>query len=150
MAGDWAAMQQDLITQVRTGDGSIARGPFAGRPVLLLTTTGARSAVAHTTPLCYSLEDGKVVIIASNGGGPKHPAWYHNIAKDPIVTVEAAGETYRARVVEVSDKAARRRIYDQHAAIHASFKEYEARAGERAIPVLLLERLPEASPLTTN
>lgn len=142
MAGDWAAMEQDLYTQVRSGDGSITRGFFTGRQVLLLTTIGAKSGEPRTTPLVYSHEGGKVVVIASAAGSPTHPAWYLNILQDPIVTVEAAGETYRARAVVVADAAERRRIYDQHAELHDSFTEYEAQAGDRVIPVILLERLP--------
>ncbi len=142
MAGDWEAMERDLYTQVRTGDGSITRGYFAGRPVLLLTTVGARSGESRTTPLAYSHEGDAVVVIASKGGSPTHPAWYLNILKDPVVTVEAAGETWQARATVVADESERRRIYDQHAEVHASFTEYEAQAGDRVIPVILLERLP--------
>lgn len=146
MADDWGAMERDLYTQVRSGDGTITRGFFAGRQVLLLTTIGAQSGEPRTTPLVYSHDDGKVVVIASAAGSPTHPAWYRNIEKDPEVTIEAAGETYRARASVVTDEAERRRIYDQHAELHDSFNEYEAQAGDRIIPVILLERLPDAVP----
>lgn len=136
-------MEQDLFTQVRTGDGSVTRGYFAGRQVLLLTTTGSRSGEPRTTPLVYSHDHGRIVIVASKGGSPTHPAWYHNIVKQPIVTVEAAGERFQARASVVTDAAERRRIYDQHATLHEGFSAYEARAKGRVIPVILLERLPE-------
>jgi deazaflavin-dependent oxidoreductase (nitroreductase family) len=135
-------MERDLYTQLRTGDGTVTRGFFAGRQVLLLTSVGAQSGEPRTTPLVYSHDDGKIVVIASAGGSPTHPAWYRNIEKDPVVTVEAAGETYQARASVVADEAERRRIYDQHADLHDSFNEYEAQAGDRVIPVILLERLP--------
>jgi deazaflavin-dependent oxidoreductase (nitroreductase family) len=142
MANDWAEMERDLYTQVRTGDGSITRGFFTGRQVLLLTTTGAKSGESRTTPLVYSHEGDRVVVIASKGGSPTHPAWYLNLLANPIVTVEAAGETWQARATVVADEADRRRIYDRHAELHSSFSEYEAQAGDRVIPVILLERLP--------
>jgi deazaflavin-dependent oxidoreductase (nitroreductase family) len=143
MANDWQAMERDLYAQVRTGDGSVTRGYFAGRQVLLLTTIGAKTGEPRTTPLVYSHDRGTVVVIASKGGSPTHPAWYHNIIRNPVVTVEVAGETWQARARVVADEAERRRIYDQHAQLHSSFTEYEAKAGDRVIPVIMLERLPE-------
>lgn len=142
MAMDWAAMERDLITEIRTGDGTITSGPFAGRPLLLLTTVGARSGEPRTTPLVYTVDDGRMVIIASKNGAPTHPAWYLNLVKEPSATVEAGGERFEVRSTVVSDLAERRRLYDQHAQTHPSFKEYEASAGDRVIPVILLERLP--------
>lgn len=144
MANDWAAMERDLYAQVRSGDGTVTRGPFAGRPVLLLTTTGAKSGETRTTPLVYSLDGDRVVIIASKGGAPTHPAWYHNLVAHPVVTVESGGETWQARAVVVTDGSRRRRLYDAHARLHAGFSDYEARAGDRVIPVIELERLPAA------
>jgi deazaflavin-dependent oxidoreductase (nitroreductase family) len=141
MTLDWHEMERDLYTQIRTGDGSVTRGFFAGRQVLLLTTIGAQSGEPRTTPLVYSVEDGKLVIIASMNGAPTHPAWYGNLVKEPVVTIETGGETFQALATVVADEAERRRIYDQHAELHGSFKEYEARAGERVIPVILLERI---------
>ncbi len=142
MAMDWAAMERDLIAEIRTGDGSVTSGPFAGRPVLLLTTVGAKSGEPRTTPLVYTVDDGRMVIIASKNGAPTHPAWYLNLVKEPTASVEAGGERFRVQASVVSDTAERRRLYDQHAATHPSFTEYEARAGDRVIPVIVLERLP--------
>lgn len=149
MANDWEAMERDLIEQVRTGDGTVTRGFFAGRQVLLLTTTGVKTGEKRTVPLVYSRDGDKVVIVASKGGSPTHPAWYHNILADPLVTVESGGETWRARATVVEDPAERRRLYDQHAQLHESFTEYEAKAQGRVIPVILLERLPDAA-MTSN
>lgn len=145
MANDWEAMERDLIEQVRTGDGSVTRGFFAGRQVLLLTTTGAKTGESRTVPLVYSRDGDKVVIVASKGGSPTHPAWYQNILANPLVTVEAGGQTWRARAIVVEDPSERRRLYDQHAELHQSFTEYEAKAEGRVIPVILLERLPDAA-----
>ncbi len=147
MAMDWHTMERDLYAQIRTGDGSVTRGYFAGRQVLLLTTIGARTGEPRTTPLVYSVDHGRLVIIASRGGSPTHPAWYTNILKQPLVTIEASGETFQARATVVADESERRRIYDQHAELHSSFTEYEAKAGARVIPVLVLDRIDERQQL---
>ena len=142
MAFDWATMEQELIQQIRTGDGTVTSGMFAGRQVLLLHTIGAKSGEPRVTPLVYSIDAGKLVIIASKGGSPTHPAWYNNIVKDPVVTIETGGETFRATATIVPTEAERRRLYDQHADLHESFTTYEALADGRVIPVILLERVP--------
>ena len=112
-----------------------------GSTILLLTTTGAVSGEPRLTPLVYSEDGGKMVIIASAGGSPKHPAWYRNLLKHPDVTIETGGKTFEVRATVVDDEAERRRIYDQHAELHDSFTTYEALADGRVIPVILLERI---------
>jgi deazaflavin-dependent oxidoreductase (nitroreductase family) len=144
MAFDWATMQQELIKQIQTGDGSVTTGMFAGRKVLLLHTTGAKSGEPRMTPLVYSEDGGKIVIIASKGGSPTHPAWYNNILKDPVVTIEMGGTKFQARATIVPTEVERRRLYDQHAELHESFTTYEALAQGRVIPVVRLERIPVA------
>jgi len=129
---------QTLIAELRANDGHISSGPFAGRQVLILTTTGARSGKIRETPLVYSHDHGDIVIIASMGGAPSHPAWYHNLVANPRVRIEANGETFTA-TAHVVDEAERRRLYDQHAELHDSFTEYEARTS-RVIPVIRLQR----------
>src|SRR3954464_11082932 len=108
-------MEQQLIEQIQTGDGSVSTGMFAGRKVLLLHTIGAKSGEPRMTPLVYSEDGDKIVIIASKGGSPTHPAWYNNILKDPVVTIEMGGQTFEVRATVVDSEAERRRIYDQHA-----------------------------------
>ncbi len=143
MAFDWATMEQELIQQIQTGDGSVTTGMFAGRKVLLLHTIGAKSGEPRMTPLVYSEDGGKLVIIASKGGSPTHPAWYNNIVKDPVVTIETGGEKFQARATIVPTEDERRRLYDQHAELHESFTTYEELAQGRVIPVILLERIAD-------
>ncbi|GAA2603145.1 nitroreductase family deazaflavin-dependent oxidoreductase [Dactylosporangium fulvum] len=66
------------------------------RPLLLLTATGRRSGIRRTTPMMYVRLDDRLLVIASNAGAPKHPAWYHNLVADPAVTVEVDGDEYAA------------------------------------------------------
>ena len=129
---------QALIDQIRANDGQVTEGYFAGRQVLILTTTGAKSGETRESPLVYSRDGDDLVIVASMGGAPTHPAWYHNLVANPRVKVEADGETFEADAVVV-DAEERRRLYDQHAELHASFKDYEAQTS-RVIPVIRLKR----------
>lgn len=136
------AFNDDLIAQFRKNHGTITEGPFTGRDVLLLTTTGAKSGAPRTHPLAYTRDGDRYLIIASKSGAPTHPSWYHNIRAHPEVTVEVGPEKFRATATPVARGAERRRLYDQHAAINPGFKDYE-RKTDRVIPAVLLERLPD-------
>ena len=128
----------DLIADLRANDGHATSGPFVGRPMVILTTVGARSGAIRETPLVYTRDGDRIVIVASMGGAPRHPSWYHNLVANPHVTVEIDGGRFGA-VAHVADPTERRRLYDQHAAINPSFLEYEART-TRVIPVITLQR----------
>jgi deazaflavin-dependent oxidoreductase (nitroreductase family) len=134
-----AAWNHGLIDDYRA-NGKPTQGPFVGRQVLLLTTTGSKTGEERTTPLVYTTDGDQIVIVASMGGAPTHPYWYTNIVKDPIVTIELGGDTFKARAT-VAGPAERRRLYDQHAELHPSFTEYEQNT-DREIPVVLLDRIP--------
>jgi deazaflavin-dependent oxidoreductase (nitroreductase family) len=128
-----------IIGQFRANAGQMTSGPFAGRSLLLLTTRGAKTGEERTAPLVYTLDGDRFVIVASKGGAPTHPAWYHNLRADPVVTVELGPEKFRARATVTND-AERRRLYDRHAAKMPAFAEYEKKT-TRKIPVVLLERI---------
>jgi deazaflavin-dependent oxidoreductase (nitroreductase family) len=129
----------NLIDQIRAGNGRLTEGPFAGRQVLVLTTTGAQSQEKREAPLVYSRDGDDIVIVASMGGAPIHPAWYHNIVANPRVTIEVDGAKLEANA-RITEGDERRRLYDQHAELHDSFTEYEAKTGGRIIPVIVLRR----------
>ncbi len=135
----FASFNSSLIEDFRAHDGRVSTGPFAGRRVLLLTTTGAKTGQPRLAPVVYSRDGDRLVIVASKGGAPVHPAWYLNLVANPTVTVEAGGETFSARATVV-EGAERDRLYAQHAAEYPGFLEYQART-TRVIPVILLERL---------
>ena len=119
-------------------NGGICGGFFEGKPMVLVTHTGAKSGTRRTTPLVCSTDQDQIVIIASMGGAPTNPAWYHNMVANPEVTVEYGTDTYTARAVEATG-AERQRLYDQQAAIMPFFTDYAAKT-TRTIPVLVLER----------
>ena len=89
----------------------------------------------------YTKDGDRLLVIASKGGAPTHPAWYLNLRANPEVTVEVGPETYKAKAIAVAGGAERRRLYDQHASINPGFKDYEKKT-TRVIPAVLLERLP--------
>jgi deazaflavin-dependent oxidoreductase (nitroreductase family) len=128
-----------IIKEFRENGGETF-GPFKGRNLLLLTTKGAKSGAEGTTPLVYSKDGDRYVVIASMGGAPKSPAWYHNIVANPNVRIEVDGKAYDATATVV-DEVERRRLYDAHTAIFPGFAEYEARTGGRVIPVIVLHKV---------
>ena len=112
--------------------------PLAGRPLALLTTTGARSGQRRTTPLMYIRDGGGVLLIASNAGAARHPDWYRNLVAHPDVTVEVGSETFdaTARVLEGPE---RQRLWDWIVQQYPFFAEHQAKI-TREIPVVALER----------
>jgi deazaflavin-dependent oxidoreductase (nitroreductase family) len=136
---DWDAFNRGIVEEFRATGGKVT-GRFANRPLVLLTTTGAKTGLARTVPLVYTTDGDRVVVIASKGGEPTNPDWYHNLVANPTVTVELPGDTFQARAV-VAEGAERDRLYRQQAAQMPFFAEYE-RTTPRKIPVVVLERLP--------
>ena len=137
---DQGGYNQQLITEFRAARerGSDA---FAARPLLLLTTTGAKSGRPHTTPIMYVPDGDRLIVIASNAGAPRHPAWYHNLRAHPEVTVEVGAETYPATAVPL-EGAERQRLWEAIAAAHPFFTEHQAKV-TREIPLVALERRAE-------
>jgi deazaflavin-dependent oxidoreductase (nitroreductase family) len=109
--------------------------------LLLLTTVGAKSGKPHTTPLVYSMDGDRIIVRAAAAGAPKHPAWYHNLLADPIVTVEVHSESHRMRATIVEGEAYQR-LYKQHTAQIPVVLEYQEKT-TRQIPVIILERIEQ-------
>ena len=128
---------QGVIDEFRANEGVVG-GPFAGAPMILVTHKGAKSGIERTTPLVCSRDGDDVVIVASMGGAPTHPQWYHNMIANPEVGVEIGTDSYRAQVIEATG-AERDRLFAAQAAIMPNFDEYQAKTS-RVIPVLVLKR----------
>lgn len=126
-----------VIEEFRANGGKVG-GAFAGAPMMILTHTGAKSGKAHATPLVYSLDGDRFVIIASKAGAPTNPAWYHNLVAHPEVTVEVGTERFAAKAVEARG-ADRDRLFDAQARLMPQFNEYKKNT-TRTIPVFTLER----------
>jgi deazaflavin-dependent oxidoreductase (nitroreductase family) len=126
-----------IIEEFRQNEGRVG-GPFAGAPMVLLTTKGSKSGKPHTTPLVPLVEDGRLYVFGSMGGAPRHPAWYFNLRADPDVTVEQGTETFRARARVLSGDE-RDTLYARQAEKLPAFAEYQ-RKTSRTIPVIELQR----------
>lgn len=131
---DW---NRAIIEEFRANGGKVG-GQFAGAPMLLLHTTGAKSGQQRINPLVYSTDGDRMVIIASKGGAPTHPDWYYNLVANPSVKLEVGTEQFEARATVPSGEE-RTRLFEQMAARMPGFAEYQ-RNTTRVIPVVVLER----------
>jgi deazaflavin-dependent oxidoreductase (nitroreductase family) len=127
---------QVVIEKFRANGGKVD-GP---NRLILLTTTGAKSGQPRTAPIAYSTDGDRLVILASKGGAPTNPDWYHNLLAHPIVTVELGTEQFQACASVVTDEQEYERLYAQHAGLMPGFAEYRKKT-TRKIPVVILERI---------
>jgi deazaflavin-dependent oxidoreductase (nitroreductase family) len=131
---DW---NRQIIEEFRNHGGKVG-GSFEGAPLLLLTTTGARSGIARTTPVMYLPDGERLIIFASKAGASTNPDWYHNLVAHPQATVEVGSETFKVTAVEVMGEE-RDQLYARQAALYPGFAAYEAKTTRR-IPVIALQR----------
>jgi deazaflavin-dependent oxidoreductase (nitroreductase family) len=128
---------RNLIDEFRANGGKVT-GPFEGAPLLLLTTTGAKSGKTRTNPVVYTKDGDRLVIIASKGGAPNSPDWYHNLVANPTVKIELPDETFEAKA-SVARGDERDRLFAAQAEMMPAFNDYEQKTSRR-IPVVILER----------
>jgi deazaflavin-dependent oxidoreductase (nitroreductase family) len=133
---DWQTFNKDVIEQFRAHGGQV---PGRQHPVILLTTTGAKSGLPRTTPLNYSSDGDRIIVIASKAAAPTHPDWYHNLRAHPEAIVERGTETFRVQA-KTAEGAERQRLFDAQAALMPFFAEYQQQT-TREIPVIVLERI---------
>jgi len=129
---DW---NSKIIEEFRANEGKVG-GPFAGAPVLLLHTTGAKTGRERVHPMMYLDLDGHRYVFASKAGADTNPDWYWNLVAHPDVTVEVGTETHEAAAVPVTGDD-RDRIYAEQARRYPGFAEYELKTS-RIIPVVEL------------
>ena len=112
-------------------------GTLQGKPVIILTTTGAKTGKVRKTPLMRVEKDGAYAVVASMGGAPKHPVWYHNIVASPSVKLQDGPTTFEmtAREVQGDEKA---EWWKAAAEAWPAYDDYQART-DREIPVFVLE-----------
>jgi deazaflavin-dependent oxidoreductase (nitroreductase family) len=106
-------------------------------PMLLLDHVGARTNTPRTTPLVYVRDGPDIVIVASKGGHPKHPAWYHNLLANPDATIQI-GSTRREVHARVASPDERRRLWPKALAVYPGYRGYQERT-DREIPLVVLE-----------
>ncbi len=111
---------------------------WRGTEILLLNTTGRNSGEARTTPLIHRTDDGRWVIVASRGGTPDHPGWYHNLSDDPDTTIQVKGDVIPVRASTATGEE-RDRLWGLMTEVWPDYDSYQART-DREIPVVVLER----------
>jgi deazaflavin-dependent oxidoreductase (nitroreductase family) len=111
---------------------------WRGTTVLILTTTGRRSAEQRSTPLIYQQHGNDYVVVASKGGAPEHPSWYLNLEADPEVTVQVLGDRFKARAHTASPEE-KPELWRTMTAAWPSYEDYQSNT-QRDIPVVVLER----------
>ena len=125
-----------IIDEFRANEGRVGR-PFEGTPLLLLHHRGARSGREYVNPLAYLRDGDRYVVFASKAGAPSHPGWYHNLKAHPEVEVEIGTETLPAVATEAEGEE-RDRLFSTQAERSPAFADYQEKAGERVIPVMVL------------
>ena len=129
---DW---NSKIIEEFRANEGEVG-GAFAGAPVLLLHTTGAKTGRERVNPMMYLDLDGHRYVFASKAGAETNPDWYWNLVAHTDVTVEVGTETYEASARPVTGDD-RDRVYSEQARRYPGFAEYEQKTS-RVIPVVEL------------
>ncbi|MCC6704233.1 MAG: nitroreductase family deazaflavin-dependent oxidoreductase [Thermomicrobiales bacterium] len=129
----------DPVIEEFRANGGVVGGRFEGRPLLILNTIGAKSGEPRSHALMYGEDGDDLFIIASKGGAPEHPAWYHNLVANPEVMIELGGETYPALATPAEGEE-RDRLFAAMVARWPFFGEYQRRI-DRRIPVVRLSRV---------
>jgi deazaflavin-dependent oxidoreductase (nitroreductase family) len=127
-----------VIDEFRANGGKVG-GMLANSPMLLLTTTGAKTGQSRTTPLVYSKDGDRIVVIASMAGAPNNPDWYHNLRAHPTATVELGSEKFRVKATVTAGQE-RERLFKRQAEQLPIFNDYQKKT-TRQIPVFVLERV---------
>lgn len=127
-----------VIEEFRANGGKVGGG-FEGAPMILVHHRGAKTGTPRVNPLVYQPVGEAFAIFASKGGAPSHPHWYLNLKAHPETEVEIGSETIPVTVREL-DGPEREEIWERQKKLMPGFAEYEEKAGDRQIPVLLLER----------
>jgi len=132
---DW---NRQIISEFRENAGKVG-GMFENATLILLHTIGAKSGADRINPLAASvLGDGRVAVFGSKAGATSHPDWYYNVLANPDLTIELGADTreMNAHVATGDERAA---IWDPWKTANPVFAEYEQKAGDREIPVVVLE-----------
>ncbi len=124
-----------IIDEFRANQGRVG-GHFEGKTLLLLHTKGAKSGQERINPVAYVKDGERFVVIASKGGAPTHPDWYHNLVANPHVTIEVGTETFHVYAA-VAEEPERTRLYNKMVEMMPGFDDYRKKT-TRKIPVFVL------------
>jgi len=138
MSIDFLSMNEKAIAEFRASGGECGP-PFAATPIVLITMKGAKSGRELCSPLAYSTDGDALVVIASMGGAPNNPNWFHNLKTNPDVVLEVGKDKYEATAV-LTEGDERDRLYAAQANELPVFNKYAEKAAPRVIPVFRLVR----------
>lgn len=138
MADDMNDWNTKIIAEFRANAGVVGP-PFEGAPMVLVHHTGAKTGTERVTPLVYQPVGDDWAIFGSKAGATTNPDWFHNLVANPETTIEVGAETVPVTAT-VLDGAQRDEIWAKQKELMPGFAEYEATAGGRVIPVVLLTR----------
>ena len=136
---EWVADQVQLYEGSGGTDGLTLRD--TGLPVIIVTNQGRRTGAVRKTPLMRAVDGSNYILVASQGGAPNHPVWYHNLKAEPNVEIRDGVNVYSMRVREVPESAERQRLWDIAVAAFPPYQEYQDKTS-RVIPVFLAESTP--------
>ena len=132
----WVAEQVELYEGSGGTDGLTLRD--TGLPVINVTNRGRKTGAIRKTPLMRAVDGNSYILVASQGGAPKHPLWYHNLKAEPNVQIRDKTEVYSMRVREVTDSVERQRLWDIAVEAYPPYQEYQDKT-DRVIPVFIAE-----------
>ena len=133
---EWVADQVELYERTNGAEGTTLRD--TGLPVIIVTNKGNKTGAIRKTPLMRVADGNNYILVASRGGAPKHPVWYHNLKADPNVEIRDVDVVQSMTVREVRDSAERSRLWKIAVEAYPPYKDYQEKT-ERQIPVFLAE-----------
>jgi deazaflavin-dependent oxidoreductase (nitroreductase family) len=133
---DWVAAQVELYEASGGTDGLTLRD--TGLPVIIVTNRGRKTGAVRKTPLMRAVDGNAYILVASQGGAPKHPFWYHNLKADQNVEIRDGEQVFSMRVREVADSAERQRLWKIAVDAYPPYQDYQGKT-DRVIPVFLAE-----------
>jgi deazaflavin-dependent oxidoreductase (nitroreductase family) len=136
---EWVSTQVERYEASNGAEANTLRD--TGLPVIIVTNRGNRTGAIRKTPLMRVKDGDSYVLVASQGGAPKHPVWYHNLKANPNVEIRDLAEVRAYRVREVPQGPERQRLWAVAVAAYPPYAEYQTRT-ERLIPVFLAEPTP--------
>ena len=133
---DWVAAQVELYEASGGTDGLTLRD--TGLSVIIVTNRGRKTGAVRKTPLMRAVDGNAYILVASQGGAPKHPFWYHNLKADQNVEIRDGEQVFSMRVREVADSAERQRLWKIAVDAYPPYQDYQGKT-DRVIPVFLAE-----------
>ena len=133
---EWVANQVEVYERTNGAEGTTLRD--TGLPCIIVTNKGNKTGAIRKTPLMRVIDGNNYILVASRGGAPKHPVWYHNLKADPNVEIRDVDVVQRMTVREVNDSNERNRLWDIAVEAFPPYRDYQTKTS-RLIPIFVAE-----------